>query len=332
MKRSILLGSLFLITATVHTSAHAQDKKSATLDIEQADADFALQGEYTGTLEIDGTEAKFGLQVIADGDGQFRSVGYFGGLPGDGWDGNRELRIPGSGSLKDGVCLLHADSGEGHAEIADGKLTIFAGNQELGQLKRLVRKSPTLGKKPPEGAVVLFDGTTAEHFENGRMDDNGHLMQGVTSKQKFGSYRLHMEFLLSYMPYARGQGRANSGCYHQGRYEVQILDSFGLTGEDNECGGIYRIAPPRFNMCFPPLSWQTYDAEFHAATWDDDGNKTKNAWITVLHNGVKIHDKQELDHATTAHPVPEGPEDGPIYLQDHGNPIRYRNIWVEPIE
>lgn len=328
MKRSLLFGILLLITAV----CHAQDKKAATLDPEQADADFAVQGEYTGTLTIDGEDAKFGLQVIAGGQGKFRSVGYFGGLPGDGWNGNKGLRIPGSGSTKDGVCVLYADSGEGRAEIADGVLTVFAGSQELGQLKRVVRKSPTLGAAPPEGAVVLFDGTTADGFENGRMDDDKRLMQGVTSKQKFGSYKLHMEFLLSYMPHARGQGRANSGCYHQGRYEVQILDSFGLDGKDNECGGIYRIAPPRINMCFPPLSWQTYDVEFHAATWDDDGNKTKHAWITVLHNGVKIHEKQELDHATTAHPVPEGPEDGPVYLQDHGNPIRYRNIWVQPID
>ncbi len=328
MKQTILFGSLILAT----TVLQADEKNPATLDADKADADFSIQGEYSGTITVDGSEVPFGLQVIAVGDGRFRSVGYFGGLPGDGWDGNRELRIPGSGRIEDGVCVLDADSGEGHAEIADGVATLYAGSEELGQLKRVVRKSPTLGARPPENAVVLFDGSTADHFENGRMDDSNQLMQGVTSKQKFGSYKLHMEFLLSYMPYARSQGRANSGCYHQGRYEVQILDSFGLEGRDNECGGIYRIAPPRINMCFPPLSWQTYDVEFHEALYDDEGNKTKNARITVLHNGVKIHENQELDHATTAHPVAEGPEDGPIYLQDHGNPIRFRNIWVEPIE
>ena len=233
------------------------------------------------------------------------------------------------------VCVLTPSNPDhaAHGEIKDGNLTMFNKDKvQVAECVKVYRRSPTLGMKAPEGAVVLFDGTTADHFQNGRMSADNLLMEGVTSQQKFGSYKLHLEFLLSYMPYARGQGRANSGLYHQGRYEVQILDSFGLDGKDNECGGIYKIAAPQVNMCFPPLSWQTYDAEFHAAEYDGDGKKSKNAWVTVKHNNVLIHEKQELPHGTTAAPVNEGPEDGPLFLQNHGNPIRFRNIWVQPID
>ena len=131
------------------------------------------------------------------------------------------------------------------------------------------------------------------------------------------------------MPYARGQGRGNSGFYAQGRYEVQILDSFGLSGENNECGGIYTIGKPKVNMCLPPLSWQTYDVDYTAAEFKD-GKKVKNARMTVRHNGVLIHENLDLTHATTAAPMREGPENGPVYLQNHGNPVRFRNIWVVP--
>jgi hypothetical protein len=137
-----------------------------------------------------------------------------------------------------------------------------------------------------------------------------------------------MEFQLSFMPKAQGQGRSNSGVYMQGRHEVQILDSFGLEGKNNECGGIYEVKDTDINMCFPPLSWQTYDIDFTPARFDADGKKTANARITVRHNGVLIHDDAEVPKATRAAPVPEGPEPGPIYIQDHGNPVLLRNIWL----
>ena len=329
MRAIPLLMSAILVTAT----CSGQDERSATLRPDRADADFALQGEYTGKINSENGEVHLGLQIIASGGGKFRSVAYVGGLPGDGWSGSDETKFLGSGESSDGVLEIRGDNGTGRATIKDGTATVYSSSDALlGILKKVTRKSPTLGKKAPAEAVVLFDGSTAEHFIGGRLSGDGLLKQGATSKQQFGSYKLHMEFLLSYMPYARGQGRANSGCYHQGRYEVQILDSFGLKGENNECGGIYTIAPPKINMCFPPLSWQTYDVEFHEAIYDDAGRKTQDAWITVMHNGVKVHDHQELAYATRAHPVDEGPEDGPIYLQDHNNPIRFRNIWVLPIE
>jgi hypothetical protein len=175
---------------------------------------------------------------------------------------------------------------------------------------------------------VLFDGSSPEQFVKGKLAEEGALAGGATSKLEFQDFTLHLEFRTPYQPEARGQGRGNSGCYLQGRYEVQILDSFGLAGKNNECGGIYEIRDCDVNMCLPPLAWQTYDIDFVAARFGEDGKKTANARATVKHNGVVVHDNVELPRTTRASPKQEGPEPGPIYLQDHGNPVRYRNIWV----
>lgn len=307
----------------------AKDPKTAFLTSEEAGLVFALQGEYSGTIRTGDNDVKLGMQVISEGGNKLAWVAYIGGLPGDGWDGNPPLR--GTGEANGSTALLKGETGLG--EIKNNSLVIsHAGNTRLGDLAKVVRISDTMGRKPPEGAIVLFDGTTADHFENGMMDDAKLLMPGATSKGKFSSFEMHLEFMLSFMPNARGQARSNSGCYMQGRYEVQMLDSFGLTGENNECGGIYETRKPNLNMCFPPLSWQTYDVEYHAATFDTAGKKTADAWLTVKHNGVLIHEKVKLPRATRAAPLAEGPEDGPIYLQNHGgDPLRYRNIWVKPI-
>jgi hypothetical protein len=294
-------------------------------DPSQADSDFAIQGEYTGELGQGDDKLKYGVQIIALGDHKFHAVGYPGGLPGDGWI--LKDKVEADGETKDGVTKFKSDHGSAVAEKGDLLRIFHLDDSEVGVLKKVKRESPTLGEKPPEGAVVLFDGKNADAFTNGKLSPEGWLLQGVTSKQKFQSCKVHLEFLLPYMPAARGQGRANSGCYLQGRYEVQILDSFGLEGKNNECGGIYTIRDPSVNMCFPPLSWQTYDIDFTAAKFEN-GKKTQDATITVRHNGVEVQKDVKLTHATTAAPVGEGAEPGPLYLQDHGNPVRFRNIWV----
>ena len=310
-----------IFAVTLISLCHAQQP---VLDPKNADADFAIQGEYTGAIQSDDGPMDIGVQVVALGGGKFHAVGHHGGLPGAGWDGKEKHEA--DGESKEGAVVFK--SGEVSAEVRDGVITILDNSgKRLGECKKVVRKSPTLGEKPPAGAVVLFDGSSAENFAGGKLDE-GLLVQGASSKQKFQSFSLHLEFMLSYMPAARGQGRANSGCYAQGRYEVQILDSFGLSGEHNECGGIYTVKKPDVNMCFPPLSWQTYDIDFTAAKYDATGKKTADARMTVKHNGVLIHDNVAVPKATTAAPVAEGSGPGPLYLQDHGNPIRFRNIWV----
>lgn len=296
-------------------------------DPAKADADFAYQGEYSGAMLVDGEESKVGLQIIALGGGKFHGVGYKGGLPGDGWD--KERKVEGEGELKDGAVLFKGPDGHSAKITKEGATIIETeGGKELCQLKKVNRASPTLGEQPPPGAVVLFDGKNSAAFEGGKVEE-GLLCPPVTSKQKFGSHKLHIEFLLPYQPEDRAQGRGNSGIYLQGRYEVQMLDSFGLKGEHNECGGIYSVKAPDVNMCLPPLAWQTYDIEYTAAKYDGDKVVSKPK-VTVVHNGVMIHKEVELpsDRNTTAAPAKAGPEPGPIYLQDHGNPVRYRNIWV----
>jgi hypothetical protein len=304
-------------------TAQDRDRKTYT-DPAKVDEDYAYQGEYQGAIQTDDGELKVGAQVIALGDGRFRLVGYHGGLPGDGWDQNERRTADGERSA--GAVSFSID--DNTIKVTPKSITVTSSDGDRrAELKKVERKSPTLGKKPPEGAIVLFDGKNTDAWQPGRMTDDGLLMQGATSKRKFGDHSLHIEFRVPYKPEARGQERGNSGIYLQGRYEVQMLDSFGLTGENNECGGIYTIAAPKVNMCYPPLAWQTYDLDYTAAEYDGN-KKTKNARITVKHNGVTIHDNVELTHATTAAPLQEGPEPGPVYLQDHGNPVRYRNIWV----
>jgi len=214
--------------------------------------------------------------------------------------------------------------------VKDGVISAFnADGDKIGELKRIVRESPRLGAKPADGAKVLFDGKTND-FKPGKLDGDVLTVDktgGQNSQTKLGSCTVHLEFMTPFMPTARGQARGNSGVYLQGRYEVQVLDSFGLSGENNECGGIYSIAKPTVNMCYPPLVWQTYDIEYTAAQFEGD-KIVKNATMTVKHNGAVVHENVELPKSTTAAPNKTGPEPAPLNLQDHGNPVRYRNVWV----
>ena len=150
----------------------------------------------------------------------------------------------------------------------------------------------------------------------------------ITTKQQFGDFKLHLEFRSPFMPDARGQARGNSGVYLQGRWEVQVLDSYGLEGKDNECGGFYKLAQPRVNMCAPPTQWQTYDIEFVAPRYNPDTKQVDPARATVSHNGVLIQDEQVLPHPPQGGPGFVGR--GPILLQDHHNQVEYRNLWVLP--
>jgi hypothetical protein len=209
-----------------------------------------------------------------------------------------------------------------------------------------VRTSPTLGAKPPAGATVLLP------FEEGKaanldawcamnsqsapwtiLADGSVEVKGgnIRTKAALGDIRLHVEFRCPYMPVARGQGRGNSGVYLQSRYEVQVLDSFGLAPKDNECGGIYSVATPKSIESLPPGAWQTYDIDFRSPEVTD-GKITRPAVLTVRHNGVLIHENVKADHVTTAGVGGPVESPAPLMLQDHGNAVRFRNIWLEPLK
>ncbi len=199
----------------------------------------------------------------------------------------------------------------------------------------------TLGAKPPEGAKVLFDGKTLENWttRDGKPAEwpvtDGVFAVGpgkgdIVSKDKFGSFKLHVEFNVPYMPKATGQGRGNSGIYLDGLYELQVLDSYGLKLQDNDCGAIYKQVTPKVNACKPPLQWQTYDVTLHKATLDGD-KIAKKTRVSVVQNGITIIDDAEIVASPGNAGNKEG-EPGPLMLQDHGNDVQYRNLWLVPIE
>ena len=319
MRRSYAV-AIFVMIASL--SCQAEEGKKP-VEKKKLGPDYKIQGEYAGTLDFDGS--KWGAQIIAMGDGEFEAVACSGGLPGEGWNGDKPMRL--KGKLKDGAAVFEGD--EFVLKVTGDELIAMSLDEEVGgALKKVHRKSKTLGKKPPKGAVVLFDGSSVKGWEKGKMTKDKLLAAtGTSTKMKFNDHQLHVEFRTPFVPKERGQGRGNSGVYVQSRYEIQVLDSFGLEGKDNECGGIYSINKPKLNMCYPPETWQTYDIDFKAAKYDADGKKIKNARITVKHNGVVIHKDQELAHGTPGrHKEEAGPD--ALYLQDHGNPVVFRNIWA----
>ncbi|MHC4225982.1 MAG: 3-keto-disaccharide hydrolase [Planctomycetota bacterium] len=348
---AVMLGSVLLFGSSSDAGGR-QDKllREATKAMESADA---FMGDWQGSWTLDDgfDTGPLITQVIALGKGKYRA--NFSAEFEYGWPPLFVLE----GGLKDAAAQF-----DGRAEfdgnvldiqsgIKEGKFTgKFKGSAADGQalsgsfvMEKTIRLSPTLGAKPPAGAVVLFDGKSLDQWDpiktrrgvdkiqwllkDGAMEVKPRTSSIIT-KKKFGDVKLHLEFRTPFMPEASGQGRGNSGVYLQGRYEVQILDSYGLEGKDNECGGIYKVGNPVVNMCAPPTQWQTYDITFRAPCFDANGEKTRLATLTVEHNGVTIQNNVKAKGPTTA--APDRTEKGPggIYLQDHGNPVRFRNIWI----
>jgi hypothetical protein len=284
----------------------AQEKKkdapNVFTDPEKAGPDFKTQGEYVGQVGSD----KLGAQVVALGDGKFDVYFLTGGLPGDGWD--TKGRAKESAKTEDDKVVV---AGKWPGTIADGKLTGKNSEGVEYSLKKVLRESSTQGAKPPEGAMILFDGKSADEWSGGKIVEDNLLYRGTTSKKGITTGKLHVEFRTPFQPKARGQGRGNSGVFIHG-VEIQVLDSFGLTGANNECGAFYGHRKPDVNMCYPPLSWQTYDVDIKL-------NDKDEIVATVLYNGVKVHENFVLK---------KGPvKPATINLQDHGNPVVYRNIW-----
>ncbi len=291
------------------------------------DKDYAIQGEYEGTISLNSGEKKVGVQVVAKGDGKFAVKMLMGGLPGAGWD-DKPAVMAEAKLGDDGAATITGKTIQG--TIGAGKLVLKDGMKIDTTLKRVERTSPSIGEKAPDGADILFAKAGDEfNWDGGKLvelSDGKYLNNGIKTKKLYGSFKAHIEFRLPWMPSSTGQGRGNSGFYLQDRYELQILDSFGLKGENNECGGIYTLHKPSVNMCLPPMVWQTYDIDFTAAAFDGN-KKTKAARVTILHNGVKIQDDVELKDSTGGG-QPESSKPGAIQLQNHGDPLVFRNAWI----
>jgi len=201
---------------------------------------------------------------------------------------------------------------------------------------------PFVPAPPPEGAIVLFDGKDASHWThlNGKpvkwevVDGEFRCKPGsgdVMTKDKFRDAEIHVEFATPLMPDKHSQARGNSGVYLQGRYELQILDSYhDETYPDGQCGAIYKQYVPLKNACRPPLEWQSYDIVFKGAR--KEGDKIVNARVTVKQNGILIQDNVELKTVTPGEMDRNVTEPGPLRLQDHGNLVKFRNIWMKKLD
>jgi len=183
--------------------------------------------------------------------------------------------------------------------------------------------------RPPEGAIILFDGKDTSRWTRAKMTEDGYLMAGAISKEKFGDCIIHLEFNIQPHPQGRRVG-GNSGVYIQRRYEIQILNTHGRKPSRGGCGAIYQVRAPSVNAARPPGEWQTYHITFRAPRWEGK-KKIRNARISVIHNGVLIHDNVEVPNKTGSGRR-EGPEPGPLYLQYHGNKVLFRNVWILPLK
>lgn len=348
-------------TQTLDRAAEEAAKK--LFDPQTIGGELKLQGEYGGK---DG-EKPIGVQVVARKDKSFHALVFEGGFPGDGWDGGRYNLLE-SVSRSEGRVEFRSPSDAGMmALLEENGLTLLRGDRKI-LLKRVERKSKTLGIQPPPGAVMLFGGAapTLDAFEQ-RSDIEGltspvmyggHLMAGAVTKRKFRDYALHVEFMTGWEPQNIPWRRADSGIYMLSRYEVAIGDSFGFdfdisgatspnrppfleginpplrfplpkgSSAPRVCGSVFTYASTVPNPCLPPLVWQTLDIDFQAPRFDDAGKKTSKAMISVKLNGYPTVEKLEVN-GPTPHGF-KGPEapDGPIWFEAFGRRVLYRNIWV----
>jgi hypothetical protein len=224
---------------------------------------------------------------------------------------------------------------------------IVALAQDQGPQPRVV--DPGKPGQPPSDAIVLFDGKDVSEwtYQDGRpaawpVSDGVLTCKSgtgdIVTKRKFGSAQIHVEFATPLMPEAKSQARGNSGVYLQGRYEIQVLDSYhNPTYANGSCGSLYGQYAPLVNVCRPPEQWQTYDIIFHAPACDAGGKVTTPGTLTLLQNGVLVQDHVQINGITGGAEQVSVCQPGPLRLQDHYHPdvketfMRFRNIWLRPL-
>ena len=306
-----------------------------------------VMGEYSMATEVDhmtmadAMRALPLVRIYPQGDGTYRAAIL-------GLNGDAKNRVELNGKMQDNALTLNGQDGDQKLELKwDGGKTITLARgtdkAKLQTLNKIMRTSPTLGQKPPAGAIVLLPyekgaktvDLSAWTNDKWTARDDGSMQVGKgdnRTKQEFGDIKLHAEWLTPLLPDKRGQERGNSGIYLEDRYEVQVLDSFGLDSKDNDAGGLYKISKPSVNAGLPPGQWQTYDITFHAPRLKADGTQDKPARVTVVLNGTTIQDDVELPHPTGSSAAMKLATKAPLRLQDHGWPVRFRNLWVLPLD
>ena len=304
------LSFVVCVTLVLTLFAHAAEKKPEPVWTDAVTAarevpNFDLIGEYVSR------DKTLALQANLLPGGKFLVATYQGGLPGAGWD---------------------------KTKIVSKVMAPEDLQQALKGFKKTKRVSPSQGKKAPEEAILKFPQDFPEVKD-------GLLWSGVKTHKELESFQMHLEFRVPLKPghNPSSQKRGNSGIYIFHNYEVQVLDSFALDLEQKNnairaesentqwCGALYKAKIPDLNMAFPPLTWQTYDILFHAPRFQGE-KKIRNARITVVHNGVKIHDKVELKTGTGAGARGKQVAKGAIHFQGHGNPVVYRNVWARALD
>jgi hypothetical protein len=313
------------------------------LPIPLADSVDPVMGNWDGEWKNDdGHGGRLAAQVIAEGEDNYKAIftAYYGPISvfKVSLKGKREKQEVKFGGKVDIGAAFGGEFDWTGGVNGDAFVGKYTSAKDVGQftLKKIRKTSPAIGAKAPEGATILFDGKNLDAWQLSdgkpapwRIDDDAmQVTRGnIYTREQFADLQLHLEFMTPFMPEARGQGRGNSGVFidrtlesNARDWEVQVLDSFGLDPKENECGAVYGLKAPATNMCFPPGEWQAFDITFIAPRYDSAGKITEKARITVLHNSAKVVDQLELEES--------GPAMGYIMLQDHGNPVRFRNIWV----
>ena len=290
-----------------------------------------LMGEFVGSIQGDNETTTLGIQIRPMGEGRFEALSYAGGLPGT--EGCQLDQTTSYVGIRAGDTLIL--SGGPLAIFVDADTCTLVGRDgsRAGRLDRVTRTSPTLGAAPPDGAILITGGDAdAPAYTGGaEVDDSDGdqpvVGRGVTIQPMAVDFDLHVEFKLPPMFNQTDQNRGNSGVYLQSRYECQVLDSFAQKPVFNGCGALYRFKPPEMNMTLPPGVWQTYDIRLTGARFAADGRKIRDARISSWLNGVAV----QRDVAMPG-PTGMGKKESPTMLatvlQDHGDPVVFRNVWM----
>jgi hypothetical protein len=327
-----------------------------------------IQGNWLGTWEgKDGMGGKNVAQIYGLGSGEYQAV-FTAYDSGEQDKGEFTFAIRGAATTEQKVIFeQNIDLGPlgvfaFRAEVADGKLagTYSNGKEFEGtlELKRIQERPDAVGMKPLPGAIVLFDGQDLDHWTvTGNEPADWKVVDGVivaptahrplpsksghlASRETFRHAQIHVEFRVPYLPEKRGQHRGQSGVFLLGRYELQIVDSFGFPrlkdaqgffADTDALGAIYGRNAPAELPALPPGEWQAFDITLVPETLDASGSVTQPARVTVQLNGTTIHDQVELTKPTPGAPLLSDADPPGLILQNAGQPVAFRNIWYVPL-